>query len=219
MGNIKQPGLSKEIFDQKRLKGGDPWKLSRGESLDFMAEWMNVGDEGRMKALDSVSQEMLLIITLTCIRTKSMKMTDFKLNSNSMNQDFCTSWMALGGSTAGPLCTSCHLMEESRWWGLLWTFCATSGTQTMDFKDHAYIKYILIIFAPITPTSAPTPVEHFLPDKFPSYFHVFRVSCLGPLHYLGLAAQTQVGHYLLKHGQHTSGYNAEENDPASPKNH
>lgn len=218
MGNIKQPGLSKEIFDQKRLRGGDPWKLSRRESLNFMAEWMNVGDEGRMKALDSVSQEMLLIITLTCIRTKSMKMTLSWILTRWTRTFVPHEWprVDLQQDHFVPVC---HLMEESRWWGLLWTFCATSGTQTMDFKDHAYIKYILIIFAPITPTSAPTPVEHFLPDNFPSYFHVFQVSCLGPLHYLGLAAQTQVGHYLLKCGQHTSGYNAEENDSASPKNH
>lgn len=70
------------------------------------------------------------------------------------------------------------------------------------YFDHICPHYFLLC--------PPTPIEHFLPDKFPSYFHVFWVCWVDPLHYLGLPIQTLVGHYLLKHGQCTNGYNAEK---------
>lgn len=222
MGNIKQSGLSKEIFDQKRLKGGDWWKLSRRESLGFMAEWMNVGGEGRMKALDSVSQEMLLTITLTwavhCIRTRRLKMTLGWILTWCIRTFVPHEWPWMD-------LRQDHFVPVVTWWRRIDgdVFCGpfvplqVSRLRTLKIMHiwNTLWSYLPSVF-PLLPL---TPTEHFLPDKFPSYFHVFWVCCVGPLHYLGLAAQTRVGHYLLKHGQHTSGYNAEENDSASPKNH
>lgn len=203
MGNIKQPGLNKEIFDRRGLK------LSRGNHwASWLSEWMweMKGEEGRWlenegtrfhKPRDAADNNS----NMGCSLHQDQEYEDdFRLNSNLMHQDFCTSWMTLDGSKD-------HFVPVVIWWRRVddEVFCgpfiplrvSRLWTLKITHIENIFWSYLppLLLLLPLAP------IEHFLPDKFPSYFHVFRVCCLGPLHYLGLAAQTQVGHYLLKHGQ------------------